>query len=573
MIISFPVYITKSIPKHLVPLIIRATERHFVVYRLDKFLTKQRQLVNSINIDQALFRMIKNYKLLEAETLHEQRDPNDRRKFETINPRVIDQTIEFIEKQKQEFEDKIEQVRRELKKEERKPVNQKDEDKIEELQSKIHNLEKEIKDLAKEESDLVKAKKEIEQKQKTTKIENFEVPSNIDINPITISIRTNSGHIILGVKGFPVLFQSDKLATLFFSGDIKAVQDFSKYIPKLITRKIMRFVNKLKYRFLKLVTFGTYEKVSTGDVIGDVLFSLNPSDTVVVFDKNDIQDFYTTPKYVRRLQRLHWKNIVVLDDDNKILYFCSEENKGYCSNIHMRYLANTYKSNEVYNSLEEAVASSKSLFRVKRVRFDKMMIENSNLLEQEGATKSIDKNQLKTAFIKAYKMKSAKPLQNLLPDNLKTIKDFNTLDKLIYKTIPKIANLYKSNVEKTKKIITNSTLDLELPKKETLIDGFSRLAVLMSITKDGIDKKKLNKRIAITVQKLYDIDNNPDKNVNFIYLMEMIVSIVTITVIGITVYNISSIVAYIVSFVLSPWFLTFLLLVIVMILILGVTSK
>ncbi len=313
---------------------------------------------------------------------------------------------------------------------------------------------------------------------------------------------------IIGVKVVPYPVKSDaKLAHLLM---------YDRHVSKLqglVIRK-GRAVENFFYRAWKMlwkipsaILGDSGEKGLSGNPKQDILArrtilkAKDASDIFVCVNQADLsEDFYTSANGILNLFRMGWSSIIIVDDVNRRVSFCMRELKGLCSMMPFTMLYQTYQQAKVYEDLEDAKRSASSIFKVQRKKFSKIVgegyaqskieefgMQNMPLLESDTITEMnyIDENM--ASFMKTLSPAKLKTtFINLLRGNTKGMPDVPP-GKLIQAGTKASPNFKKSYML-AKKVLDNTAPEIKNKKVVELaaitIAAKSTIEVAKDIKKD-----------------------------------------------------------------------------------------
>jgi len=205
-----------------------------------------------------------------------------------------------------------------------------------------------------------------------------------------------------------------------------------------------------------------------------ILKANDASDIFVLVNKADlVDDFESSAAGILNLFRMGWSSIIIADDVNKRVSFCMRELKGMCSMMPYTMMYQTFQQAKVYDDLEDAKRSASSIFKMRREKFSKIVgegvaqnkieefgIQNLPLFENEilSEINYIDENI--GSFVKSLtpaKIKSV--FLNIVKGNTKNAPNVSP-DKLL-----KIGSKANPNFRKSyllaKKVIANSSPEIK----------------------------------------------------------------------------------------------------------------
>ena len=179
---------------------------------------------------------------------------------------------------------------------------------------------------------------------------------------------------LVGVKAIPVVVKSDaRLADLIMwdaqIGKImRALVTFGRKIEGFFYRKWARLTNTRIGRIFSndpgAISGNPYKDIVLKRTIISTKYVKN---VYFVLNKSDLtKDFFNQAKKVRQLMNLGWQSFVVADDVNRTATFCMIKFRGMCSTIPYTMLYHTIDQAKIFEDLEDVRRSSASLFKVKK---------------------------------------------------------------------------------------------------------------------------------------------------------------------------------------------------------------
>ncbi|MHA1874182.1 MAG: hypothetical protein ACTSVB_08710 [Candidatus Heimdallarchaeaceae archaeon] len=232
-----------------------------------------------------------------------------------------------------------------------------------------------------------------------------------------------------------------------------------------------------------------------------ILKARDASDIFVLVNQADLtDDFYTSANGILNLFRMGWSSIIIADDVNKRVSFCMRELKGMCSMMPYTMLYQSYQQAKVYEDLEDAKRTASSIFKVQRKKFSKIVgesiaqskiedfgMQNMPLLESEliSEIEYVDENM--GAFVKSLtpaKIKST--ILNMLKGNTKGLPKVEP-DKLL-KIASKGHPEFRKSYLLAKKVLANSSPEIKNNKVvELAAIGVASRAIIESSKDVGKD--------------------------------------------------------------------------------------
>jgi len=280
---------------------------------------------------------------------------------------------------------------------------------------------------------------------------------------------------LIGVKVVPYAVKSD--------ADLSQLLMYDNQVSKLQRLAILtgRNATSFLYRawmsvWSKVPLFGGRPEVVTGDPRKDILLKRNiisaghAQDIFVLANQAELNDnFYASAKGMMNLQKMGWGSIMIADDVNRRVAFCMNELKGLCSIMPYTMLYQTFSQAKVYEDIEDAKRNASSIFKVARKPMAKIIGEgiaqtkvenfgsrNLPMFDSEFISEMeyIDENL--SGFIKSMNpMKMKMALLNLTKGNVDKIPTVSN-EKLVQYGM-KINPEFRKGHIFAKKVIENST--------------------------------------------------------------------------------------------------------------------
>ncbi len=358
---------------------------------------------------------------------------------------------------------------------------------------------------------------------------------------------------VIGVKVVPYAVKSDAKFSqlLMYDNQVK----FLQRLAILTGRKITSRLYKMWMKLWTSIPFISQSTTVTGDPRKDVLLKRNilnvdsVQDIFVLANQAELTDtFYSSAKGMVKLQKMGWGSVIIADDVNRRVAFCMTELKGLCSMIPYTMLYQTFSQAKVYEDIEDAKRNASSIFKVKRIKMSKLLGEsivqeklenfstkNLPICESEfiSELKLIDEN-IATFVKKMNPVKLKTTLTNIVNGKLSEIPKVGN-DKLL-KYGMKLNPEFKAGYELARKVIGNSSPDLS-PK---IID-FGAIAVciralLISGAGTFMDGVKSGLKLIIKLfRKLKHKDNSDKVSIPKAHLLDAIFGWIIITTLLISV--------------------------------------
>lgn len=242
-------------------------------------------------------------------------------------------------------------------------------------------LEDEKKKAEEDEADKKKKAEEEAEKDARAGVSSINISDNkaLSIEPSTIEVNYTdrngySKPYSLGVKVIPFRVKSEaKLSRLIMHDtNLKWFSATLISLGRKITRRVWGFVDRWAAN-LKLGGL-----IPSGDPRRDIVMSRSgyKGGGYIVLNKTyDIDEsFLNNVKKINRLYKMGWGNIIIVDNVNRMAYFCLKEFKGVCTAISFAMIYHNFKALQVYDSLEDATRQSSSIFKIKK-QFSKVVAE------------------------------------------------------------------------------------------------------------------------------------------------------------------------------------------------------
>ena len=196
----------------------------------------------------------------------------------------------------------------------------------------------------------------------------LEIPKDgVALEPTWIHVTTEvKGMQIIGVKVIPfVVKSSDTLLNILMSDKQVRYLDYltTKY-GRIAMRSFFRFIRALKIPRIK-------DYALTGDPKFDILWGgtrhgENMFICLSQLDMDNSEGMFSSPYFVRRIQKLGWTSIAVADDVNKTVTFCMKEFGGVCSVVPYGFIYSSLgrDHSKVFADLEDVKRSASPFFRM-----------------------------------------------------------------------------------------------------------------------------------------------------------------------------------------------------------------
>jgi hypothetical protein len=191
----------------------------------------------------------------------------------------------------------------------------------------------------------------------------------ISLEPTYAQVSDIFGKVIYGVKvvAFPIKLEKEEDAFRLFNND------FQRNILDSLIRKVGRVVIKLMYslrnKFLRLLSLSPS---ISGDPLKDIVYGGNASISDSVFitlSTGDInQEILNDPHHIKKLLKLNWNSFVICDETKKQTNICMRSFNGLCSTIQYSMMISGINKDlgKVYDGLEQLQLESRPFFRLRR---------------------------------------------------------------------------------------------------------------------------------------------------------------------------------------------------------------
>lgn len=244
-----------------------------------------------------------------------------------------------------------------------------------EVKDKDHELQKQRSEREQSREDREHKKAMDNAKSATVDIGTMDMQS-LSAEPTWVKIDVQVGDIkqtdLLGVKVVPVMVKSNEklVRILMFDKNVKGLHG------QVLTfgRKIIRGLWKIWQKFWSTVpVVGKGRGVPSGDARQDILLhkSLYAHDKRanifmgINFQDLDDELFFNNAASINKLFKKGWESFIVCDDVNRIAHFCMEDFKGMTTSLNYAMIYQTIGQFKVYESLEDVKRSSSALFKRK----------------------------------------------------------------------------------------------------------------------------------------------------------------------------------------------------------------
>lgn len=345
MVKLIPVLVANSVSRNIVPGLLKAIERHTMIYDMDMIMD---QAAKSLGI-KSKWRRNKKIQIYESddqlvnflakEFLQEVVDPKDRFGPGTKDPK-------FAPYGPQPGDDEVEKAQQIAAAKER-------------------------------------GKREVSPGDASVSLGQFDMKS-IQLEPswMKADLVSKAGikySTLIGVKAIPLAVKSDAKLHELIMWDAQIGRIMERVI------RIGRYFEGMLYRLWSTTAgriFNPDPEAITGNPYKDIVLKRSIISTryvnniYFVLNRADLKaDFFEQAKRVRKLVRLGWQSFVIADDVNRSISFCMIKFRGMCSTMPYGMLYQTLDQAKVFDDLEDVRRSSASLFRTK-IPFKKIVGES-----------------------------------------------------------------------------------------------------------------------------------------------------------------------------------------------------
>ena len=391
MIVVYPMIVSNAVSENTLPAIGKMLEQYILIYMQDDLLS----FLNDTPIpgSPSLRYKVKGKKIVgESIDLNEVEDEDEKQPWggpgRGKGPTPEEQQKRRDEEEQQKRRDEKEAYKEKDERDEReRKQTQHDLDKEKIRSSKEKDRrekEKSRRDRQKSETDIErdqkrdareeeKAERERD-KEKTEKAQGAKVDvkigsdRSISIEPTWMTVHTDRhGTQMIGIKVVPYRVHSDAKLSHLLMHDMKInrITALCIGIGRAIIGKLMRLVNKGPV---------------SGDPKKDIIYRTtgHKGETFVILERNhDVDEYFLrSTGRINRLFKLGWGNFVIADDALQTAYFCMRASKGICQGMSYRMIYKTLGQSGVYEDLEDIRKQNASLFKMKAVRFSKLLGES-----------------------------------------------------------------------------------------------------------------------------------------------------------------------------------------------------
>jgi len=221
-----------------------------------------------------------------------------------------------------------------------------------------------------------KASKEKEKEEKENKLElarkakvDVKLADNkaMSIEPswMTSEVVDRNGYTkkeLIGVKVVALRIKSDEKLSRLILHDTQLgfLNSMMIRFGRSILRRFYGFIDRWSKRAGGVVL--------SGDPRRDIVMGRTGHDgqAFVVLNKNEDIDeiFMSNIGRINRLFKMGWGNIIIVDDINRVAYFCMQKYKGVCMALSYAMIYHNFGKLDVYNTLEDAKRQSNSIFKI-----------------------------------------------------------------------------------------------------------------------------------------------------------------------------------------------------------------
>jgi hypothetical protein len=282
---------------------------------------------------------------------------------------------------------------------------------------------------------------------------------------------------VIGVKVVPYAVKSDAQLgqLLMYDKQVKGMQRMAILMGRRMTSTLYNIWMKA---WTKLPFTGRSTTV-TGDPRKDILLKRNiissggAQEIFVLANQAELSDnFYSSAGGMKSLQKMGWGSMVIADDVNRRVAFCMKELQGLCSIMPYTMLYQTFSQAKVYEDIEDAKRNASSIFKVKREKMSKIIgegiatsktekfgSENLPMFEQNFINEITIIDEGLGGFIKSMNPAKLKNIfNNLLMGKSQGVPNISSenLIKYAYKIDPN----FKKGQDFARRVIENSTPDV-----------------------------------------------------------------------------------------------------------------
>jgi len=199
---------------------------------------------------------------------------------------------------------------------------------------------------------------------------------SLSAEPTWVKIDVQVGEFkqteLLGIKVVPVLVKSNEklVRILMFDKNVKGLHGEILNFGRSIVRGLWKIWQRI---WSSVPLIGKGRETMTGDARQDILLQKTiyshdkRANIFVSINFQDLDDelFFNDAQSLNTLFKKGWESFVVCDDVNRIAHFVMEEFKGMTSSLNYAMIYQTIGQFKVYESLEDVKRSSSALFKRK----------------------------------------------------------------------------------------------------------------------------------------------------------------------------------------------------------------
>lgn len=352
-----------------------------------------------------------------------------------------------------------------------------------------------------------KEDKEDPAKNASVKVNTGQLGSSISLEPTWMRVEQELPNgtktsAVVGVKVVPYQVKSDAALArmLMYDRQVGKIMGGVVRLGRSIERGLYSTWRKIWDR----VPFTGSSDTPTGDPRKDILLKRNIlrsrdiSDVFVLANIAELRDdFYASAQGVKKVQNQGWGSFIVADDVNKRVAFCMNQLRGMCTMLPYQMLYQTFGQAKVFNDLEDAKRSAQSIFKMRQLPLQKIIGESmaqyrteefgllnlpctdSELIHEAAL---IDEN-LGSVLGKMSASKLKGLLPKLLKGKMKELPDVSN-DKIM-RFATRLNPDFKKSYILSKKVLANSSPEVSAK----FIDlGAMIVAVRSSMSKEGVQE-------------------------------------------------------------------------------------
>lgn len=192
-------------------------------------------------------------------------------------------------------------------------------------------------------------------------------PTWVKVDSYIKDIKTTS---LIGIKAAPFGVKSDEKFAhlLLYDKQVKGIHSMALNMG----RKSVRWLWKVWDRVWTSMILGGDRSTASGDPRRDILLrrslfsTKNKANIFAIINMMDLtDDFFQEAGGINKLFKKGWTNLIVVDDVNRMAHFCMKNFRGICTSISYAIIFQRVGQYKVYESLEDVRRSSSSLFKVR----------------------------------------------------------------------------------------------------------------------------------------------------------------------------------------------------------------